>query len=143
MSAVLNPSTATATVHHLPETLDDLVHQYVNAKHAEDGARQIRLQLEERILALQPAPEEGSTTVKLGNGFKLTATGKLTYKCADVRALAEACAGWPANMVPVKTKIELDETACKHLRATEPQAWAGLARFITVAPAKTAIKVAA
>lgn len=140
MSAVL---TSTATVHQFPETLDDLVHQYVNAKHAEDGARKICLELEDRILALQPAPEEGSTTVKLDNGFKLTATGKLNYKCADVRALAEACAGWPSNMVPVKTKVELDETACKHLRATEPQAWAGLARFITVAPAKTAIKVAA
>lgn len=141
MSAVL--SSPPDNILPFPDSLDDLVHQYVKAKHAEDGARLIRLQLEERILALQPPPEEGSQTTALGNGFKLTTTGKLSYKCADVRALAEACAGWPPNMVPIKTKVELDETACKHLRATEPQAWAGLARFITVAPAKTAIKVSA
>lgn len=126
-----------------PETLDDLVHQYINSKHAEEGAKKIRLGLEERILALAPAKEEGSSTITLGNGFKLTITGKLTYSCDDPKALVEALAGWPANMIPVKTEIKLDETGCKWLRANEPTAWATVAKFVTVKPAKTAVSVRA
>lgn len=125
-------------------SLDDLVHQYVNAKQAEEGARKIRVDLEERILALSPALEEGSTTTPLANGFKLTTTGKLSYKCDDPKALAEACAGagFPGSWVPVKTEVKIDETGCKWLRKNEPDAWRVAARFVTVTPAKTAVKVA-
>lgn len=138
MSAVLKPG---ANVLPFPETLDDLVHQYVNAKQAEEGAKKIRLDLEDRILALAPALEEGSSTVKLDNGFKLTTTGKLTYKCDDVPAMLAALATWPENMKPVKTTVSLDDTGCKWLRKNEPEAWGTLAKFITVSPAKTAVKV--
>lgn len=134
MSALLAPISQ-------EKPLEACVHEWMQAKHQEDAAKTRRLALEERILALQPAQEEGATTVPLDNGFKLTLTGKLSYKCDDVKALAEACAGWPANMVPVKTEVKLDETGCKWLRKNEPEAWATLAKFVTVAPAKTAVSV--
>ena len=133
---------ASANVFPFPaETSDDLVHQFVDAKHAEEGATKIRLGLEQRILALCPAQEEGATTTTLANGLKLTVTGKLNYKCADAKAMAEALAGWPANLIPVKTEIKLDETGAKWLRANDPKAWAAVAQFVTVAPAKTAVSV--
>lgn len=125
------------------ETLDDLVHQYVNAKQAEEGARKIRVQLEERIIAMHPAKEEGSETVTLDNGFKLTLTGKLIYSCDDPRGLAAACvgAGWAESMVPVKTELKLDETGAKWLRHNEPEAWRLVAQYVEIKPAKTAVKV--
>ena len=122
------------------EDLSAAVEQYIAAKRDEDAAKKRRMEAEERILALQPSKEEGSTTVEAGD-YKVTLTGKLAYKCEDPRALAEACAGWPANLIPIKTSVALDETGCKWLRANDPQAWATVAKFVTVAPAKTAIKV--
>jgi len=122
--------------------LETLVELWMKAKGEEDAANGRRLEIEQRITALLPPPEEGSVTHKLDNGFKLTLTGKLGYRCEDARALAEACAGWPANMVPIKTEVKLDETGAKWLRANEPEAWATVARFVTVKPAKTAVKVA-
>lgn len=142
MNAIMSKVVSIAT-QPPSETLDDLVHQLVNAKHAEEGAKKIRVGIEERILALVPTKEEGSSTTTLDNGFKLTCTGKLTYSCEDPRALAEACAGWPANMIPVKTEIKLDDSGCKWLRVNDPTAWATVARFVTVKPAKTAITVKA
>lgn len=124
-----------------PDNLDDLVHQYVNAKQAEEGAKKIRLQLEERILALAPAKPEGSETTTLANGFKLTTTGKLSYKVDDLEALREITRTWDANLVPIKTTHALDETGCKYLRRERPELWAQLARVVTISPAKTAIKV--
>jgi hypothetical protein len=121
--------------------LESVVHEWMQAKHQEDAAKARRLALEERILALNPAPEEGSATRVLDNGFKLTLTGKLSYKCDDLAALLEGIALWPENLKPVKTKIELDETGCKFLRKNEPGMWSTLAQFVTVQPAKTAVKV--
>ena len=136
MSAVLSPISAA-------DVLEGAVAQYLAAKRDEDTARKARLAAEERILALAPPKEEGSTTTELASGFKLTTTGKLTYKCDDMVALLLAVNSWPANMRPVKTETRLDETGCKYLRANDPEAWATLASVITVAPAKTAIAVKA
>lgn len=124
-----------------PDSLDDLVHQYVNAKQAEEGAKKIRIELEDRILALAPAREEGSDTQTLGNGFKLTTTGKLGYKLDDLEALRNITAKWDQNLVPLKTTTVLDETGCKYLRRERPDLWQDLARVVTVTPAKTALKV--
>jgi hypothetical protein len=133
MNAVLSPISNI-------DPLAAAVEAYIDAKRREDLAKKQRIEIEECILALSPAKEEGSQTIEVA-GYKVTTTGKLTYKCDDVKALAEACGGWPANMVPVKTEVKLDETGCKWLRANDPGAWASLARHITVAPAKTAVSV--
>lgn len=143
MSAVLSHA-ATPSVVPISQTdpLALAVQIYVDAKRAEDAATKARVSAEERILALQPAKEEGSQTVKVA-GFKLTTTGKLAYKCDDPKALAEFCVGksWPGGWVPVKTETKLDETGAKWLRANAPHLWAQLAPFIAVKPAKTAVSV--
>lgn len=135
MSAVPQPITHA-------DPLADAVEVYVAAKRAEDVAREARLLAEERILALHPAREEGAETFEAG-GFKVTLTGKLGYSCDDPRAMAEACAAaqWTPSMIPVKTETVLDATGCKWLRSNEPEAWAWLAKFVTVKPAKPAVSV--
>lgn len=125
------------------DPLADAVEIYIAAKRAEDEAREARICAEDRILELRPPREEGSETFEAA-GFKVTTTGKLTYACADIIAMASACegAGMPASWVPIKTKRELDATGAKWLRENEPELWARVvAPHITIKPAKTAVSV--
>lgn len=125
----------------MPSRLEDLVDQWVAVKKEEDLAKLQRVALEERILALVPAKEEGSDTTPLANGFKVTTTGKLAYKADDLDAVREITRTWDQNLVPIKTTSALDETGCKYLRRERPELWGQLAKAITVSPAKTSIKV--
>ncbi len=137
MSAVINMVRVDADA-----ALEAAVRELVEAKRTEEEAKRRRIQAEDRILALHPAREEGSETFEAA-GFKVSLTGKLTYKCDDARALAEACAAaqWAPSMIPVKTETKLDETGCKWLRHNEPDAWALVAKFVEIKPAKTAVSL--
>ena len=136
MSAVLSQ------LHPAADPLATAVADYISAKRDEDHAKKARIAAEERILALQPAKEEGATTVEAA-GYKVTLTGSLAYTLdADgLEALRNICAKWDANLIPLKTKTELDATGCKYLRRERPELWAQLARVVTVKPAKTSVKV--
>jgi hypothetical protein len=142
MSAVFELTAPVAN--EAPATLADLAHALMNAKLAEEGAKRRRVELEDQIIALADVKDEGSTTVELANGFKLTTTGKLTYKVTTpggIDAIRQIAEGWTTGMCPLKTKTELDETGCKWLRANAPHLWAQIAPVIEVKPAKTAVKV--
>jgi hypothetical protein len=134
MSAVLSQ------LHTAAEPLATAVADYIAAKRDEEAAKKTRIAAEERILALQPAREEGSTTVEAG-GYKVTLTGALAYKLDDIDTLRNITARWDANLVPLKTKTELDAAGCKFLRRERPDLWAQLARVVTISPAKTSVKV--
>ncbi|CAB4131938.1 hypothetical protein UFOVP137_42 [uncultured Caudovirales phage] len=123
-------------------TLEQLVDELIGAKAAEGAANKRRVAIEEQIIKLVGAKEEGATTTELDNGFKITITGKVSYS-ADMEKLQEICAKMPEEMRPIKTKIELDATGCKYLRANEPVIWAKLSRAITIKPAKTSVEVKA
>jgi hypothetical protein len=118
------------------------VQDYIAAKRSEETATKSRIEAEQRILALHPAREEGSETFEAA-GFKITLTGKLSYKCDDPRGLAAACvgAGWADSMVPIKTEVKLDETGAKWLRHNEPEAWRLVAQYVDIKPAKTSVSV--
>lgn len=122
----------------------DLAHQLMNACLEEEGAKSRRIELEGKLLDLINVKEEGSDTIELPNGFKLTTTGKLSYKLAGADALKsirEIGATWTTGLTPLKTKTELDETGCKWLRQHAPQLWAQIAKFVEIKPAKTSVKV--
>lgn len=125
------------------QTLEQLVEQLVAAKKAENDAKSARVEIEERILALVPPREEGSSTRALGNGLKVTVTGSLTYKADDIEAVKSVVAKWPRELNPVKTEPKLDEAACKWLRANREDLWKQLAKVVTVKPAKSSVKVGA
>lgn len=123
-------------------TIEELVDQFIGAKAAETAATKRRVAIEEQMIALLGKRDEGAETHELANGFKLTITGKQTYT-ADMAALQDICAKLPQEFRPIKTKVELDQTGAKYLRANEPAIWAKLAKAITVKPAKTSVEVKA
>lgn len=123
-------------------TIEELVDQFIGAKAAEAAAAKRRVAIEEQMIALLGKREEGVETHELANGFKVTITGKVTYS-ADMEKLQEICTKLPQEFRPIKTKVELDSTGAKYLRANEPAIWAKLAKAITVKPAKTAVEVKA
>lgn len=124
-----------------PPTVDDLVVQWLDAKRQEDAANKRRVEIEAQICELHPPREEGSSTVELAGGMKLTLTGKLTYKAVDLEKLQTLALQLPPGLRPVKTEVKLDEAGAKYLRAKEPQLWALIAPAIEVKPAKTSVKV--
>lgn len=124
-----------------PATIDDLVVLWIDAKRDEDAANKRRVEIEERICAMQPPREEGSSTIELAGGAKLTLTGKLSYKVVDLAALQQLAEQLPPGLRPLKTETKLDEAGAKYLRAKEPQLWALIAPAIEVKPAKTSVKV--
>lgn len=122
-------------------TLEEAVAAFVEAKRREDQAKAERLACEELICELQPPRPEGSATVEAG-GYKLTLTGSMSYKADDIEALREITRTWDANLIPLRSKTEVDPTGCRWLRENRPDLWTQLATVITVKPAKVAVKVA-
>jgi len=119
---------------------EKLAAEWLAAKKAEQEATSRRVQIEQDILKLHPAREEGSVSTILGNGMKLKTTGKLSYR-AEIDRLLELCAAWPAEAKPVKTKVEADESLLKAIRTDRPDLWRQIAPAITVKPAKTYIVI--
>ena len=122
------------------DAMDQLAVEWAAAKEREDEARAERVKVEEKILALHPAKEEGSETVATPAGAKITLTGKLSYK-VNLDKLVALTSGWPDEVRPVKTKIEADETRLKAIRAESPKLWAQLATAVETKPAKTGVSI--
>lgn len=122
------------------EKMDELALLWAIAKDKEESAKEERIGIENQMLALHPAKEEGSTTVTTERGVKVTLTGKLSYK-VDVPKLLEIVSKWPDDMKPIKVKTEADESKLKAIRAELPKTWAEIAPAITTTPAKTGVTV--
>ena len=135
MSAVLT------TLHTAADPLADLVEQLAYAHRAEDAAAKHRIGIEQRIIALHPAREEGSETIPVA-GYKVTLTGSMSYKADDIEALRNITAKWDAQFIPLETKTALSGTACKWLRANRPDLWREIAAVVTMKPGKPAVKLA-
>lgn len=123
--------------------LEALVHEWMQAKHQEDAAKARRLEIEARIVAVQPAPSEGSKTHQLDNGFKLTLKGGITYRVEDMDGLLQTVSTWPAELQPIKRETKLDEAGAKWLRANDPARWAQVARYLSTQAAKVSVSVKA
>ena len=122
------------------DILDVLALEWQLAKRREEQARDDRIKLEEKILALYPAKDEGTTTVLTPIGHKIRTTGKWSYKC-DLDLLQTLTLDWPEDVRPIRTKLEADETRLKTIRRTSPTMWARIAPAITTKPAKTGVSI--
>ena len=120
--------------------LEGLAERLFEAKNAEREATAARIEIEEEILILVPAREEGSDSRLLSNGLQLKTIGKLIYK-VDLEKLIQLTAAWPDGFKPVKTEIKADDTILKAIRAQRPDLWREIADAITTKPAKTAVTV--
>lgn len=122
------------------EKLDELALKWSIAKQKEEAARLERIGIEEQLLALHPAKEEGSETFQTPNGVKIKLTGKLTYK-ADLEKLAELTKHWNYDAKPFKTEVKMDEAKLKLIRSGAPKLWAEIAQAVTITPAKTGVSI--
>lgn len=120
--------------------LDHLATLWQQAKQREDAARLDRIKIEEDILAVHPAKEEGSETFETPSGAKVTLTGKVSYK-ADIDKLIGLTGSWPDDVRPIKTKVEADDTRLKAIRQHRPDLWAAIAPAIETKPAKTGVSI--
>lgn len=120
--------------------LERLSHLWQIAKNDEDAARDRRVDIENQMLKVQPAREEGSDTITTPLGIKVKLTGKITYK-ADLEKLAVLTHGWPEAMRPIKTEVKADETKLRLIRSESPQLWQQIAPAIETKPAKVGVAV--
>lgn len=124
----------------MKDTLDTLAQQWAAAKDNEDHFRNQRVAIEEAITKIHPARAEGSETFSTPGGARITLTGKVSYK-ADVDALTALTGSWPADVRPLKTKVEADETKLKAIRHERPDLWLKIAPAIETKDAKVGVKV--
>lgn len=122
------------------EPLDQLATLWHQAKAQEDAAREQRIDIEQKILALHPAKEEGSETFETPAGVKITLVGKVSYK-ADVDQLIALTGSWPAEIKPIRTKVEADEARLKAIRQHRPDLWQAIAAAVETKPAKTGVSI--
>jgi len=121
-------------------TIDKLANDWRYAKQREDQARADRIAVEQQIIDLHPAKEEGALTIHTALGSAITLVGKVTYKC-NIEALVALTSSWPEDIRPIKTKTEADETKLKAIRADVPKLWAQIASAIETKPAKTGVSI--
>lgn len=122
------------------DAIDLLATEWAIAKDKEDAAKAERIDIEEKLLKLHPAKEEGSESFSTPRGAKITLTGRVTYK-VDIDKLTSITAGWPDDLRPIKTKVEADETRLKAIRAEAPKLWADIAPAVETKPAKTGVSI--
>ena len=127
-------TTATDTT---AQQLDELCHQWLQAKGAETKAAETRKEIEEKIILITGHREEGSATVKHG-AFSIETKGTL-LRSMDWEAWKTAQASIPQELHPVKYKPELNLTGVKWLQENRPDIYAQLP--LTVKPGKTGVKV--
>lgn len=115
--------------------MKELCQKYLQAKAAEQAAKDARLEAEAALLEMfHPSKDEGTET-KATEGFKISVTSKLTRQL-DIDAYNAM--SLPDNMTFVDFKPAIN---LKNLRMMERLDPAIVAQCITVKPAKPSIKV--
>jgi hypothetical protein len=118
----------------------EIAEELYQARIAEKEANEKRVALEEELIALLGAKEEGSEKHKVGQ-YLITIQGKLNRKI-DWKAFdAHVASKIPESLLPVKVVRELDVAGVKYLANNEPQLYKLLSRALTVEPAKTYVKI--
>lgn len=121
--------------------LDNLLADWIEAKRAETLANRKRLAIEEQIVEAMDVPSEGSKTHKLDN-YKVTLTQPVARKL-DIMAWDKVRDLCPADMQPIKVKVEADAAGCKWLAQNDPDLWAKIATAFETKPGKVGVKVEA
>ena len=134
-------------VHHFGEektvaaevSIDDLCQGWLDAKSAENTAKDQRLLIEAAICGLVDVPTEGTNTTTTGQ-YKCKTVGKLTRKL-DPAIWAEIEQDIPEELRPVQVKLSLDIKKLKAIETANPAVWSKIAKAVTSTDAKPSISI--
>ncbi|HWS74685.1 MAG TPA: hypothetical protein VN324_06035 [Quisquiliibacterium sp.] len=123
-------------------SLETLVDQWTAAKRDEEAANRHRVEIEAAIIERTGEPEEGSQTVELADGRKLTVTSKIT-RTIDEQLWKSVLHDVPEHLRPIVfvERAQLDLRGLRWLRENQPQMYALVSTAITAKRAKSAIVV--
>ena len=142
MNAILKPLLNPAP--QPDNVLQQLVDRWVDAKRAEAQARDARVGIEEAILEQLPRQDEGTQTVMLDDGRRLTITNKIDRKIDDAawRAVMDKI---PSELRPITHVLEpkLDLKGLRWCMEHRPDLYAVIATAITAKPAKPGVSLKA
>ena len=123
-----------------PAPLDLAAWQLVNAKQAEDAARQHRIECEEKLIELVGLKPEGTQTQKTPY-FKVSTVQSLSRTLTpDGEELIEA-EGIPIFDMIVRYRPEVSVTGLKALATNDPAVYARVIKAIITKPGKPSVKV--
>ena len=119
--------------------IDALARDWLEAKAAEDAAKDLRYTIEDQITQALEVKDEGSITHTLDD-HKVTLTQPVTRKVDDKRwqMVLDKC---PSALHPIKMKVEADAAGCKWLMNNEPEIWRNIAIAFTTTKGKIGVKV--
>jgi hypothetical protein len=121
-------------------TIELLAANWLAAKHTEDSARALRLDIEVQMLAQLPAVEEGVAKATCG-AFQIGATYRLTRK-VDTERLKDDWDTLPGRVQAAFTwKADVSITNLRAMEKAAPLNYAKALHYITTSPAKPAIKI--
>lgn len=124
------------------EPLETLVDQWIAAKREEEAANARRVAIEAAIISQTGEPEEGSQTVELADGRKLTVTSKIT-RTIDEQLWKSVLHDVPEHLRPILfvETAKLDLKGLRWLRENQPNVYALVSTAITAKKAKSSITV--
>ena len=124
--------------------IDELSAAWRAAKMAEDQSRELRIDIEGRIIEeLGGAPDEGSKTHTAPNGDKITLAQAITRKVDDERWV-DIRDKLPDNLrgvIEAKTSYSVDKTGIEWLKVNEPGYYRLVCQCFTEKPNKISIKI--
>lgn len=119
--------------------IDALARDWLNAKAAEDAAKDLRYKIEDQITQALEVKDEGAITHTLED-YKVTLTQPVTRK-VDAKKWQMVMDKCPAGLLPIKMKVEADAAGCKWLMTNEPKIWDKIAIAFTTTKGKIGVKV--
>ena len=108
---------------------------WLEAKAAEDEAKERRIKIEESIIAQLGKRDEGSKTHDLGT-HKITITG-VVNRTLDKEVWESIKEQIPEELRPVTYEPKLDAAGVKWLQANDPDTYRLVAKALTIKPGKT------
>ena len=123
----------------MSSNLSALARDWLEAKNREAKAQSDRIKIEEQLSSALDAKQEGSITHKI-DGYKVTLTQPVSRK-VDPKIWATVEKKCPAELHPIKTKIEPDVAGIKWLMQNHPSTWVKIAPAFESKRGKVGVKV--
>ena len=121
-------------------SLDGLADSWLMKKAEVEAAKAELIAIEQRILPLVSARQDGSVTTQTQDGKRVTVKLPMRYSL-DGTKLNDIREQIPPELLPLKIKELLDEPALKNLRSSHPHFYTIFAQCVSSKPGKANITI--